>query len=295
MAFTLKIESKGLLWKKRSINMNKLLNNCKLKYGSSNEFYILEENKMNQGTAVLYNPDRIGRGIFFDASKISDGQITISYNIPTTKAEIHDFIQVSKEIESQFKKASFSCEEENKDYTIMSLEENEEAMVAYSLESLHNFCENEEFTQCVLTLAQFPWFMDSQKREIYKACQNLDDFETTIHNLQTGDVYYAKPSLMHNNTDGKNYACYVMTAECESIFPTEAEGFINLDNIQIDGGLIQFYIFEEEKLIDGMYSYEKFVEYMLNHGAKKFDAIHMKVPGNITKEEIYKIIEYINC
>ena len=42
MAFTLVIKSKGLFGKVKSINMAELLNNCHLKYGSNNEFYILE-------------------------------------------------------------------------------------------------------------------------------------------------------------------------------------------------------------------------------------------------------------
>ncbi len=106
MAFTLVINSKGLFGKVKNIQMAELLKNCGLKYGSNNEFYILEDDKMNQNTAVLYNAKRTGRGIFFDGSRIADGQVTISYNIPTTKTEIHDFIQVAKEIERQFKKAS---------------------------------------------------------------------------------------------------------------------------------------------------------------------------------------------
>ncbi len=52
MAFTLVIKSKGLFGKVKSINMAELLNNCHLKYGSNNEFYILENDKMEQ------NPDR---------------------------------------------------------------------------------------------------------------------------------------------------------------------------------------------------------------------------------------------
>lgn len=42
MAFTLVINSKGLFGKVKSIQMAELLKNCGLKYGSNNEFYILE-------------------------------------------------------------------------------------------------------------------------------------------------------------------------------------------------------------------------------------------------------------
>ena len=75
-----------------------------MKYGSSNEFYILQEDVINQNTAVLYNPTRIGRGIFFDGSKAAEGEISLSYNIPTTVAEIVDFVRIVKEVERQLKK-----------------------------------------------------------------------------------------------------------------------------------------------------------------------------------------------
>lgn len=226
MAFTLVINSKGLFGKVKNIQMAELLKNCGLKYGSNNEFYILEDDKMNQNTAELYNAKRTGRGIFFDGSRIADGQVTISYNIPTTKTEIHDFIQVAKEIERQFKKASFY----------------------------------------------------------------YNDFEETIHELQAGDFYYAKPSLMKNKNDGKVLAVYTLTDECASIFPMDAKAFLNLDGIQVDEGLISFWIYGEQRRVEGLYPYDMFVEYMMNHGAAKFDASHMRIPGNVTKEEIDKMI-----
>ena len=43
MAFTLVINSKGLFGKVIIIQMAELLKNCGLKYGSNNEFYILED------------------------------------------------------------------------------------------------------------------------------------------------------------------------------------------------------------------------------------------------------------
>jgi len=65
VAFSLVIQSKGLLYKAKSIDFAALLNACKLRYGSYNDFYTLDEGKTAAGTAVLYNPAKIGRGIFF--------------------------------------------------------------------------------------------------------------------------------------------------------------------------------------------------------------------------------------
>lgn len=294
MALTLLIESKGIFGRVKEINIKEILEKCQLEFGSENEFYVLEENTMNEGTCVLYNPQRIGRGIYFDSRQVSVGKLTISINMPTTKAEINDFVKVAGEIERQFKKVSIYCVEQKKNYSVMSLEESKEEMAAFSLECLKSFCSNESFPQCVLTLTKYPWFMDEQHREAYKTCKDLEDFEKTLHELQAEDIYYAKPSLMRNEEDGKNYACYVLTTMCESIFPTDAKEFINLDRIPIDGGLIQFYNFEEDEMLDGIFPYELFVEYMQKQGVESFDAKHIRIPGNITVEDMYKMMEYMD-
>lgn len=52
--------------------------------------------------------------------------------------------ELAKEIERQFKKASFYCTEEKRNYTMDELENKEEAMAAFSLESLHRFCNDQE-------------------------------------------------------------------------------------------------------------------------------------------------------
>ena len=95
---------------------------------------------------------------------------------------------------------------------------------------------------------------------------------------------------MKNRNDGKVLAVYTLTDECASIFPMDAQAFLNLDGIQVDEGLISFWIYGEQRRVEGLYPYDKFVEYMMNHGATKFDASHMRIPGNITKEEIDKMI-----
>ncbi len=87
------------LFGKTVLDIPSLAHACGFCYGSNNDFYILQENEQSQGTAVFYNPGRIGRGIFFDGSKAREGYYEISYNIPTTKAEITDFTKLAGEME----------------------------------------------------------------------------------------------------------------------------------------------------------------------------------------------------
>lgn len=292
MAFTLRIEAKGIFGNKK-IDFTKLISNCRLKYGSNNEFYILEEERINNGTAVLYNPNRIGRGIFFNGQETDKGLIEISYNIPTTKAEITDFIEIVREIESQLKKISMYCVEEERVYTMKELEEQKEQMAENSLKSLREFCRNKEYVSYILTLALWPVTLKEEDVEYFASCTNLDRFEELLHKNQAVDVYYAKPRLLKNNNTGKIGAFYVLTEECESIFPVHAEDFINLDGIKIDEGFIQFYIYSEDRIADGLFKYEKFVAYITeNRNIEYFDANHILIPS-FTKTEINEIIRNI--
>lgn len=293
MAFTLRIEAKGLSEKKQ-IDFNELLSNCQLKFGSNNEFYVLVEDELNNGTAVLYNPKRIGRGIFFNGSEMEKGLIELSYNIPTTESEIQDFIGIVQEIERQLTQVSIYCVEEDRVYTADELMAQKERMVEFSLKSLKEFCQNKEYNAYIFTLALWPLTLKKEDVAYFATCNSLERFEELLHDRQAMDVYYAKPRLLRNNNSGKIGAFYVLTEECESVFPVHAGDFINLDELEIDEGFIQFYIYSEDRLEDGLFEYDKFVEYITEtNSIEYFDANHIIIPS-ITKQEIQEIIKQIS-
>lgn len=282
MAFTLKIKAKGWFGNKK-VDFAALLENCGLKFGHDNDFYILEDGMVEQ-TAILYNPKRIGRGIFFDAQNIEEGKIEISYNIPTTEAEITDFINIVKELERQLKKVEMFCVEEECKYTVAQLVENKDRMVQFSRMKLNEFCANKEYSSYIFTLAMWPLELTEEMVNKFEVCTDLQEFEQLLHEKQNMDVYYGKPRLLQKQT-GEIGAFYTFTEECESIFPVKADGFINLDQIKIDEGFIQYFIFSEERVLEGLYDYDKFIRYMLDNGAKYYDRSHILVPS-MTKAQI---------
>ena len=284
MAFTLKIKAKALLGSKKT-DIDVLLKSCGMAHGNTNEFYILEEGESNQGTAVLYNPAKLGRGIFFDFSENEKGSLTLSYNIPTTASEIDDFISLVQEIEKQLKKVDLYCVEEERNYTVSELIDNREHMIAFSLSSLNEFCQNRDYSSYIFTLAMWPLVLTDEQVQEFAHCKDLNGLEKLFHEKQNIDVYYAKPRLLRNNNTGRIGAFYTLTEECESIFPIRADGFINLDDLKIDDGMIQFYIYSENYTMDGLFDYEKFPQYILQHGATMFDKEHMLVPS-MTKAEL---------
>ena len=276
MAFTLRIERKGST-DGMYINFRDLLQNCKLSYGHDNDFYILEDG-MVERTAILYNPSRIGRGIFFDGRNVDEGIIEISYNIPTTESEIEDFINIAKELERQMEDVRMYCVEEEHEYTLAELMDNKERMVAFSRIRLNEFCANKEYESYIFTLAMWPIVLTDEMVEKFETCTDLHEFEQLLHDKQNMDVYYAKPRILQKQ-NGEAGAFYVFTEECESIFPIKADGFLNLDQISVGEGFVQYYIFSEDYVMDGLYSYDKFVQYMLENGATYYDKEHILVPS----------------
>lgn len=303
MAFTLQIkwdvarsEKRGFLKKKHSENgmltLPSLAEACGFRYGSDDGFYVLREGEQNNGTAIFYRLDRIGRGIFVDGSKLEEGLLGISYNIPTTRAEIADFAELAKEIERRLGEVEMYCVEEERYFTGKELEEGVDAFAEFSLRSLNQFCGNKEYESFTLTLALWPYVIPEEKVALWENCRDLADFEETIHDLQSQDVYYAKPQLFRNNATEKIGAFYALTEECTSVFPVRADGFLNMDGIQVDEGFVQFVLYSEQRALDGLFPYEAFIEALPQYGIRQFDASHVLIPP-LSKETLESLAEQL--
>ena len=133
MAFTLQIKEKSI-FRKKKLDFQKVIEESELRYGSNNDFYVLKDEEINNDTAILYNPDKIGRGIFFNGSRAKENLYEISYNIPTTRAEINDFIRLAEVITKQLGKVEMYCVEEERNFTVDELKENFERFVDFSTE-----------------------------------------------------------------------------------------------------------------------------------------------------------------
>ena len=54
-----------------------------------------------------------------------------------------------------------------------------------------------------------------------------------------------KPRLLRKNDTGEIGAFYTLTEECASVFPLRADGFLNLGELKIAEGFIQFVLNSE--------------------------------------------------
>lgn len=289
MAFTLQIKQKKLL-RKTALDIPALANACGLCYGSNNDFYILQEGEQEQGTAILYNPNRIGRGIFYNGSKAGEGYYEVSYNIPTTRAEIADFARLVSEMERRLGRVDMYCVEEERTFTSRELEQGIDRFAAFSLKSLNQFCANKEYQNYILTLARWPYTITEDKVSEWENCTELFDFEQTLHNLQSMDVYYAKPKLLQKSDTNEIGAFYALTEECESVFPIRADGFLNLGDLKVAEGFVQFVLYSEQRVMDGLFPYERFMEEIQGRGVRQFDVDHVLIPP-MSKKDLEMLAE----
>lgn len=280
------------IFKNKEIDINSLMKNCELKYGSRNEFAVLNEGEINNNTFVAYNPNLIGRGIFFDCREINSGKIETSINFPTTETEINDFIGVIKEINDQLKKIEILRVEENKRYKFEELIDGKDRIVEFSLKTLNQGCSKNIDMPLTYTLAIWPLTLTSGQRNEFSKSKDLKEFEKLLNKKQKIDAYYAKPRIYNNSTNNTIVAVYNLTEECDSIFPVDGNDFINLHGIKVDEVLIQFYIFSENRLAEGIYDYRKFINEIMKNDINYFDASHVII-GTLAKNDINEIIEKI--
>lgn len=285
MPFTLSVQAKPIIGNK-IIELKELLVNCGLKYGHDNEFYILEEG-MPGKTAVFYNPKRIGRGIYFDATNMINGVYKISINIPTTESEINDFLNVVIELKRQMSFVSIYCVETKQKYTLKQLIADKDKIIHLSLMNLNNFCMDKEIKSHIFTLARWPFELTDDLVKTFAICNGLNYFEQLLHEKQSMDVYYAKPSFFKKK-NGDIFLSYVLTDECESVFPINANAYFSAEKIKTCEELINFYIFKEEHMLPGAFDYNTFIQQIIDKGAKYYDNSHIIIPP-MTKSQIIEL------
>ena len=295
MAFSIKIKRKGLFGC-NEINLDEILKNCGFKYGLYNDFFVLDEGKRQGNSCILYNPQHIGRGIYYDGN--GGSTVEISINMPTTQEDIEDFLALASEICRQLKKAEIHDFDNNKKYTLEELFAEKDGLIQLNCDELKRRIENSDFEErsWIMTAARWPiWFDKKMCEELHEA-KDLYVLSALFHEKQNMDTYYAKPSLMRNRADGAVLAMYTFTEECPSIFPIDFNDFLMASSpqnpIKADKGMITFYIFSEQRTLSGMWDYKEFIQYAIEHGAERYDKAHVLIP-EYTKADIEKITNSI--
>ncbi|MFI3253027.1 MAG: hypothetical protein R3Y63_01605 [Eubacteriales bacterium] len=288
MAVDLIIRAKGVLCKE-DLDLVDLLRRCRLGFGSYSPYFVLEDKHPNN-VGLLYNPKRLGRGIYFDGSKKDQGMVKLSFNLPTTPTEIDDVLRVVAEVKVQYRNVELISDD-----LTLSVEEfvnRKQRFLQYSLASLRGFCETRQYESAILTLVTFPYTLTPDEMVYYSNEGTLEEFEELLHEKQIVDAYYASPKLMRKESTDELVAFYTLAEDCPSIMPIECSCFLSLEQMPVDFGLVRFYIDSEKRMLDGYFDYDNFISVLLECGAEYFDGDHLLLPS-FTADELQEIADEI--
>ncbi len=280
MSLQITIKCKSLI-KKKVVFMD-MIKELKLSYGAYDDFSILVHNKFyNEFQAILFNPKKIGLGIFFDGSLIKKGEVTLMMQSFSTKDEISCLYNILEYIQKKFIKTSIYLNDDYVDYGILlTLRDRIEEL---ALENLRVGCRRTLDYVYHIRLALFPLTLSDQTRERFSYAENLDDFEEFIHNKQKDKVYYAKPDI-HQIKD-KFTAFYTLSDECKNIFPINGNDYYN--DTKVDNVLIKFFSKDTNKFSSEIFGYKKFINIFKNN--EKYDDNHIYI-NKMSIEEIENTI-----
>lgn len=284
--FSVTIKAKKSFWGRTpNISLEKILENCKLSFGSYNDFYILEEGNTYNDIMTIYNAEKIGRGIGLDFKEIGKGELTLAFMVPVTPSEIDVFFDIVREVKSQCKNIEIYFENEKVDEN--KFFGSTDIILKFSLHFLKKECS--EDSKLVHKLACFPYTFSDEQLNSFKNATDLKEYEELLHNVQSRDSYYAKPTLRQFPGNDEIFACYVFTSDCESIFPIKGDIFLCRDKFEISDSYINFFLDEEMRVIKEIYRYDEFIQYVLNKNPEYFDKEHVII--KMSGDEVVEMLE----
>ncbi|MDE5630291.1 MAG: DUF4299 domain-containing protein [Bacilli bacterium] len=269
MAVTVKIEPKKLFQKKLTIEeIIKLVN---LDYGVSDEHYQLIENEIADHT-LLYDKKKLARGIDLC---LEGKEINLFLNLPTSKEEIRCFYDIIEKICKHLGTKIFIRDEEKVNITDKNLfiKYDEEGSIR-GLEDLKEKMESNEYSGFQMFGVINP--ISIGKKELKKINNNLDNFASLLHELQSMDVYYANAHVY--KVKDKLVGIYAIGPNIPSVVPIKP--YIILDQIE---GIEEWYvILKDGKTI-------KYDDFLKNAGKTKYyDDNHVIV--NLNDKKIDELI-----
>ncbi len=270
MSVQITIKNKSLI--KRKIIFDDMIKKLELDFGAYNDFAILQRGHFYQkNQCILFNPKRIGLGIFFDGSRLNKGEIIIVLQTFSTLNEIDYLYEIVKYINNYYKKMDMYLNDDYVTYGVfLSLRTKIEKL---ALDNLKLGCKRTIDYLYDLRLAFNPFTLSEEIREKFGYVESLEEFEEFVHNKQKDMMYYAAPKINKEN------ALYTFKKNCCSIFPLEGKDFYNDSKVKN--------VFIEFEGNEDKYSYNKFINIFKSN--EKYDDTHVCI-NKMNDEDIRKIL-----
>ena len=279
MSVEVVIKNRQLFKKPLSINNLTL---GKYSYGHFDDYYRRVDGLI-EGFNVLYNPNKIGRGIQFQWSNFLRNEISLSVNFAGTKYDIEMFHEVIRNIMHVWKAKTFERD------GVVYKEADIDAWCNSDKDCNWAFLAQQEENMTIFGAA-FPIDIDFKNEEITKLIVNQDEegYANYLHKLQSSGAYFAVP-IIYSLNENEYYGNYVASADTDTIFP-KAPGnpimFINpKTGKQLECSLFTVTLVSlEKKCAVGRMSFEDFANKVNIKGCPAFDHSHVFLKGMSEKE-----------
>lgn len=271
MSVTARIKQKSLF--KKKMNLEDIIKFTGLSYGVCDENYRLDRDEIGEHT-LIYDEAKLARGFEL---WLEGSDVLLSLSLPTAPSEIRLFYSLVEKLCNEFNTKKYLREDEEaylyEDEEFIKWDE-EASIVA--LEEMTSKTEDEY--RCFEIFGIYNPIAIGQ-RELQRIDCNLNNLEEYLNEIQSLDVYYAKPSVYRKKDTNELFGIYSIVADIPCVVPNKP--YIILDQIK---GINYWYVMIRKGMT---VTYDDFI----NHISSKeyYDANH--VIALLNDDEIDALIE----
>lgn len=276
MSIEITIKQKGLFKKELPFHV---IVGSELKYGNFDGLR-LDEDKVGEDGFIMYHPRHIARGIGVDFKKGEKNQVYMRLPSPTCAEEVDALYDAVERIIDYWGKCS--VEQDGTILTMTELNAGRDAMKKFNLDTLKSFNSEEKPYPLTLFCALWPLVVGEKEKSYFGKAESLVEFRDWMHEKQSLDVYYAKPSFYRDESGFLGR--YALTEETESVFPTSPYvpfGVSDPDNgiaLEVGRWYLSMYSITKNTVI-GMVQYEYFIDELGNDEKEYYDGSNIIIHG----------------
>lgn len=262
--------------------------------------YMRNTREVKAGELVVYNPDKIGRGVSVMgwSSAVKD-KIAIVANSFSTKYDYEMFYDIIGNIMRVWKTKNF--EEEGIKHSSDDLEKlcQEQKNTAMSMMAdIDSLVNREDGENLTFFSAMLPLDIKLDLMKKFGEAKDEEGYADYLHDLQSIDAYFTVPIFYGQKNKDAVFGSYAVTSGTDTIFPVEPKVPPFFTDPSTGKALTcSLYIvtlvsYAKQKVI-GKISFEDFVRLADIGNCPEFDATHVILKG-LSEERIAQIAESVH-
>lgn len=288
MSIDVVITQKGLF--KKTLPLQVILGD-ELSYGSYDFGFRLNVGQRDEFELIAYLPHQIGRGFSVIWNPKEKHRIVLRALTPTCEEELRAFYRCIGRITDYWK---CNLEVDGNPTTFKQFHSGLEDIIRFNERALVDMCQAIlAGKHDTLTLFSAMWPLELGRKEAQQFLSDPKTFHLWLHAQQNIDVYFAAP--MFYDTEEGIVGVYVLTEDCESVFPNSPSvpfGILDPHTNQpltCEQYRVSLFSTTENNVI-GQLDYESWLEHMRTRPLAYYDGGHFRFDG-LSLAELQSLLE----